>query len=125
MEDFNSSLNWMFWSMIIGGIAQLVILIVLIVKFLTLTEDVSVLRKSLASTSNQDFKKDFYKWIVCGDKERAKEVLINEIGNSFEFTQLIRGGNDKYVSDLKDKIRNRYETELKAANIDLDLNNLG
>lgn len=107
---------------LIAGVIQLVILIILIVKFLQLASDVKSLKEAIVAPK-KDFRKEFYKCIACGDKERAKIVLIDEIGDSSEFIQLLRGGNDNYINDIRKQLKNKYQAELSLIGLNLDLEN--
>lgn len=120
MNDFNSLLNSMFWSMLIGGLLQLAVLIFLIVKFVGMTNDVQALRKSLTESSKDDFRKEFYKWYACGNIDKAKEVLANAIGSSSEFQQLLRGGNDTYLAKIKEELLKKFQIELQLTGIQLN-----
>lgn len=107
---------------LITGIIQLVVLIILIIKFFQLTTDVNSLKNSLTSSSI-DFCRNFYKWYTCGNIDKAKEVLTNEISNSPEFQQLIRGGNEKHMEKVKEELKKKYQTELSLTGIILNFEN--
>lgn len=106
---------------LLAGIIQLVILIIIIVKFLLLVKDVNEIKEKMTIPS-RDFKTEFYKWYSCGNVERAKEVLVNEIGKSYEFEQLVAGGNPKYMDDMKEQLKKKYQTEIALSGIELNLN---
>ena len=106
---------------LLAGIIQLVILIIIIVKFLLLVKDVNEIKEKMTIPSC-DFKTEFYKWYSCGNVEKAKEVLVNEIGKSYEFEQLVAGGNPKYMDDMKEQLKKKYQTEIDLSGIELNLN---
>lgn len=120
MEEFSSTLTGIYWFILIIGIVQLVITVVLIVKFLKMSSDVKALRKAIV-TPKEDFRKVLCKWVTCGKKEKAIEILMEEISNSEEFEQLLRGGNEKYIEAVKERLNKKYETELKLTGLKLDL----
>lgn len=59
----------------LAGVIQLIILIVLIVKFMQLVSDVKLIRMN-QSRVDQDYRIAFYKYLVAGDKGKAKEVFV-------------------------------------------------
>lgn len=113
-------LNVMFWTILIVDIVIVVISIVLIVKFLNIARDVEAIKNKMYEPV-ADFKSEFYKWYLCGNTEKAKEVLTNEIGKSYEFQQLLRGGNPKYMEEMKEQLKNRYKKEIELVKVDLNL----
>ncbi len=84
-------------------------------------KDVNEIKEKMTIPS-RDFKTEFYKWYSCGNVERAKEVLVNEIGKSYEFEQLVAGGNPKYMDDMKEQLKKKYQTEIALSGIELNLN---
>lgn len=115
------TLNYYFWCMLIGGLVQLAVLIFLIVKFLELVGDVKALRNKADNVPEKIFKKEFYKWIAIGNKEKAKEILINEIGNSDEFNRIIQGVNEHFINNAKKDLAEKYSSELNMVDASLNL----
>lgn len=120
MEEFSSTLTGIYWFILIVGIIQLVITVVLIIKFLKMSSDINALRKTLV-VPKEDSKKVLCKWIACGRKEKAIEILMEEISASEEFGQLVRGGNEKYIESVKERLNKKYEADLKLVGLKLDL----
>ncbi len=96
---------------VVAGVIQLIILIVLIVKFMQLVSDVKLIRMN-QSRVDQDFRIAFYKYLVAGDKGKAKEVLFDEIAKTKEFRQIVQGVNEKYANDLSSQLNEKFKKEL-------------
>lgn len=101
----------------LAGVIQLIILIVLIVKFMQLVSDVKLIRMN-QSRVDQDYRITFYKYLVAGDKGKAKEVLFDEIAKTKEFRQIVQGVNEKYANDLSNQLNERFKKELSILDMD-------
>lgn len=101
--------DFVFVVIILSGLAQIAILLFFIVKMNAIAGGV---REIAGLMTGRDFKRDFYKYVAAAQKEKAKEVLFDEISRTAEFRQIISGADPKTASVLSDSIRKRYEKEL-------------
>lgn len=101
----------------LAGIIQLIVIIVLIIKFFQIADDVKFIRNKL-DVPQKDFKNEFYKWILANEPAKAKEVLFNEIGASADFVQLLKGGNETYLNEVKNRLNRTYKKELHEVGMD-------
>jgi len=99
-----------------------IVQIIMIVKFFQIAMDVRAMKRK-QEKPDLDFNTEFYKWIACRNIEKAKELLTNKIGESEEFARLLRGGNAKYMEEVKNKLMTKYKKELDLVNLELDLSN--
>lgn len=101
----------------LAGLIQLIVIIILIVKFFQISKDVKILRENIAGKKT-NFKPDFYKWIAANELEKAKDVLFNQIGNDPKFQQMLHGGNQTYIKQLEEQVNNTYKKELSMIGIE-------
>lgn len=122
MEREFINLSAYFYSIIAFLIAEFVLVVYLIVKFIVLSNNIGEIKRHLIEPKRTySFRNEFYKYLSSNDLENAKQVLINEIGNSTQFNELIKGGNEMYMKQMKEEIMKVYEKELSLVGLNLNL----
>ena len=122
MEREFINLSAYFYSIIAFLIAEFVLAVYLIVKFIVLSNNIGEIKRHLIEPKRTySFRNEFYKYLSSNDLENAKQVLINEIGNSTQFNELIKGGNEMYMKQMKEEIMKVYEKELSLVGLNLNL----
>ena len=122
MEREFINLSAYFYSIIAFLIAEFVLAVYLIVKFIVLSNNIGEIKRHLIEPKRTySFRNEFYKYLSSNDLENAKQVLINEIGNSTQFNELIIGGNEMYMKQMKEEIMKVYEKELSLVGLNLNL----
>ncbi|WP_106831141.1 hypothetical protein [Parabacteroides pacaensis] len=107
------------WVLIILWILFGILQIVMIVKFFQIAKDVSILKNKAVSQASLDFKKEFYKWIVAGDRDKAKEALFNAISLTPAFINALQPSvNDSYRQKLQDSLNKEFAKELTMLGIE-------
>lgn len=101
--------DFMFTVILLSGLVQIAILAFFIIRMNAIAGGVKEISGQMAA---RDFKRDFYKYVAAAQKEKAKEVLFDEISRTAEFRQIIAGADPKTASVLSDSIRKRFEKEL-------------
>lgn len=101
----------------LAGIAQFILTIVLLVKFFKLSFDIKLIRINTLK-EDQDYKVIFYRYIISKEDSKAKDILFEEISKSSEFKQIVKGVNEKFASNLSNKLNERYKKELNMLGFD-------
>lgn len=103
---------WMVWIPL--GILQIVI----IIKFFQIATDVRELKNKASLKGQVDNKKEFYKWIVAGETDKAKDALFEAIASTTEFNKALLGVNDLYRLKLQDSLNKEFSKELHIIGIE-------
>lgn len=104
-------------------LAASVLQIVLFFKIWAMTGDVRKIKSEL-NNGTGSFQTRFYKHIVVNDIDGAKQILIDEMSQTIEFQNIIKGGSDNYIKSQRENLQRKYQKEIAKVNLEINWESL-
>lgn len=115
------SFSFFFYAITVLMLVEFAVIVYLLVKFITMANSVEEIKDVLVCPKQTfSFKKEFYKYIISGEKGAAKQLLVDEIGKCRQFEELMKGGNETYMKQMKDELNSMFQKEMNLVGLVLN-----
>lgn len=119
------SFSFFFYAIMVLMLVEFAVIVYLLVKFISMANSVEKIKDVLVCPKQTfSFKKEFYKYIVAGEKNAARQLLVDEIGKSRQFDELMKGGNETYMKQMKDELNSTFQKEMELVGLVLKFENI-